>query len=197
MIDQFLITTGLFQSALLHLVTKLIRAELNLARSDNSFQVEFAVSQMTDGGFCSLSCLWGDLEDRWGDSQRFPLNIVYQSFSAATVQILRMLCLSCLTLTQRNLNQGAYVPVIFIFIINVLLKRKKHSRCVRIVILGMLRMNQCPLLEFGWRLLLSFPSLSSRFFTLHVPKTSTALSLEIMAGLTRQRLIEGSVLCFY
>lgn len=90
MIDQFLITTSTVQSALQPLNTKLIRAELNLAHSDNSFWVEFAMSKLPDGGFCSLSRLWGDLEDRWSDSLRFPLNIVYQSFSAATVQLLRI-----------------------------------------------------------------------------------------------------------
>lgn len=88
MIDQLLISpvTGTVQSALQPLNTKLISAELNLAHSDNSFWVEFAMSKLPDGGFCSLSCLWGDLEDRWSDSLRFPLNIVY----AATVQLLRI-----------------------------------------------------------------------------------------------------------
>lgn len=82
--------------------TKLIRAELNLAHSDKCFWVEFAVSKLPDGGFCSLSCLWGDLEDRWSDSLRFLLNIVYQSLSTATVQILRMLYLSCVSLIETD-----------------------------------------------------------------------------------------------
>lgn len=86
MIDWFLIATGTAQSVPQPLDTKLIRAEINLAHSDNSFWVEFAVSEVPDGGFSSLSCLWGDLEDRCSDSLRFPLNIVYQGFSAATVQ---------------------------------------------------------------------------------------------------------------
>ena len=45
MIDLFLITTGAAQPALQPLDTKLIRAELNLAHSDNSFWVEFAVRE--------------------------------------------------------------------------------------------------------------------------------------------------------